>query len=86
MGEALVDYLLDAGAENVYEPSDVLGSGQYRGSETPVVWVTGLPHVRSGKGFQKTVQTHGNEPATGVVYWCLWIFARVGPMGQRDPH
>ena len=51
---------------------------------TPVFWVTDPPRVRSGKGFKKTIQTYGNEPALDVVYWRIWIFARVGPVGERE--
>nr|VWO98197.1 Xyloglucan-specific endo-beta-1,4-glucanase 1 (EC (Glycoside hydrolase family 12 protein XEG1) (GH12 protein XEG1) [Ganoderma boninense] len=51
---------------------------------TPVFWVTDPPIVRSGNGFQKTIQTYGNEPTLDVVYWRIWIFARVGPVAQRE--
>ena len=50
----------------------------------PVYWVTDPPILRSGKGFEKTIQTYGNEPALDVVYWHIWIFARVGPAGRRE--
>ena len=51
---------------------------------TSVYWVTDHPLRRTGaKPFQKTIQTYGNEPTLDVVYWKIWILARVGPAGQR---
>ena len=50
--------------------------------EEPVYWVE-HPRLPSGKGFRETFATYGNESALGVVYWRVWIFARIGPVGQR---
>ncbi|KAI1789981.1 hypothetical protein LXA43DRAFT_1095884 [Ganoderma leucocontextum] len=90
--ESAADYLLAEGGELVQDVVALLARraagkksrSEYDDDATPVFWVTDHPGVRSGKGFERTIQTYGNEPALDVVYWRIWIFARVGPVGQRE--
>ena len=95
--ESALDYLREEGGEVVQdavvlrERAEAEAAGMtddrswyYDSDATPVYWVTDPPAVRSGKGFEKTIQTYGNEPALDVVYWRIWIFARVGPAGHRE--
>ncbi len=93
--ESAVAYLQAGGGELVQDAVAVAAWGakkdpgwdweaRYNRGATPVYWVTDPPRVRSGKGFEKTIQTYGNEPALDVVYWRIWIFARVGPAGRRE--
>ncbi|KAI1789980.1 hypothetical protein LXA43DRAFT_922787, partial [Ganoderma leucocontextum] len=90
--ESAADYLLAEGGELVQDVVALLARraagkksrSEYDDDATPVFWVTDHPGVRSGKGFERTIQTYGNEPALDVVYWRIWIFARVGPVAQRE--
>ncbi|PIL34916.1 hypothetical protein GSI_02703 [Ganoderma sinense ZZ0214-1] len=51
---------------------------------TPVYWVTDHPYLQTGpEPFKRTIKTYGNEPTLDVVYWRVWILARVGPPGLR---
>ncbi|KAM5541141.1 hypothetical protein V8D89_005070 [Ganoderma adspersum] len=94
--QGAAEYLVEEGGELVEDAVQLAsrlakrprtGMGAYRDPEddaTPVYWVTDHPIRRTGKGFEKTIQTYGNEPTLDVVYWRIWIFVRVGPAGQRE--
>ena len=94
--QGAAEYLVEEGGELVEDAVHLAsrlakrprtGVGSYRTPEddaTPVYWVTDHPIRRTGKGFERTIQTYGNEPSLDVVYWRIWIFVRVGPAGQRE--
>ena len=94
--QGAAEYLVGEGGELVEDAVNLAsrlakrprtGAGSYRTPEddaTPVYWVTDHPFLRTVKGFEKTIQTYGNEPTLDVVYWRIWIFVRVGPAGQRE--
>ncbi|KAM5536282.1 hypothetical protein V8D89_010059 [Ganoderma adspersum] len=78
------EYLVEQGGERVQDA--VLCQSRsmvdHEDHGAPVYWVE-HPRLPSGKGFRETFATYGNESALGVVYWRVWIFARLGPAGQR---
>ena len=94
MGEHADGYLVEQGGERVQdavvmglrrememrESKPVIYDDDWH--EEPVYWVE-HPRVPSGRGFRETFATYGNEVGLGVVYWRVWIFARIGPAGQR---
>ena len=91
IGEYADDYLVRQGGERVQDAVIMEQRETCQSKPTvydedwheePVYWVE-HPRLPSGKGFRETFATYGNESALGVVYWRVWIFARIGPVGQR---